>query len=144
MNEVTVGIIGLLALLCLFLTGIELAFAMTVIGFVGFASLNSFGTAVHLLANDYIDSLGSYGLTAIPLFVFMGQIAFNAGIAKRLYDSSNKFVGHIPGGLAVATVVGATVFKSICGSVVATAATFASVAVSEMDRFNYSRNFLRA
>ncbi len=139
MNEVTVGIIGLLALLCLFLTGIELAFAMTVIGFVGFASLNSFGTAVHLLANDYIDSLGSYGLTAIPLFVFMGQIAFNAGIAKRLYDSSNKFVGHIPGGLAVATVVGATVFKSICGSVVATAATFASVAVSEMDRFNYSR-----
>lgn len=99
MNEVTVGIIGLLALLCLFLTGIELAFAMTVIGFVGFASLNSFGTAVHLLANDYIDSLGSYGLTAIPLFVFMGQIAFNAGIAKRLYDSVTNSLATSPGDL---------------------------------------------
>jgi tripartite ATP-independent transporter DctM subunit len=139
MNEVTIGILGLLALLCLFMTGIELAFAMTVIGFVGFGLLNSFDTALGLLANDFLDSLASYGLTAIPLFVFMGQIAFNAGIAKRLYDSTHKFAGHIPGGLAVATVIGATVFKAICGSVVATSATFASVAVPEMDRYNYSR-----
>lgn len=139
MNEVTIGILGLLALLCLFLTGIELAFAMAVIGFAGFALMNGFSPAVSLLANDFVDSLSSYGLTAIPLFVFMGQIAFNAGIAKRLYDSAHKFVGHVPGGLAIGTVVGATVFKAICGSVVATAATFASVAVPEMDRFNYSR-----
>ncbi len=58
----------------------------------------------------------------------MGQIAFNAGIAKRLYDTAYKFIGHIPGGLAMATVGGATAFKAICGSSPATAATFASVA----------------
>jgi tripartite ATP-independent transporter DctM subunit len=69
----------------------------------------------------------------------MGQIAFNAGIAKRLYDAAYKFIGHIPGGLAMATVGGATAFKAICGSSPATAATFASVAVPEMDRYGYSK-----
>jgi tripartite ATP-independent transporter DctM subunit len=70
----------------------------------------------------------------------MGQIAFNAGIAKRLYDAAYKFIGHIPGGLAMATVAGATAFKAICGSSPATAATFASVAVPEMDRYGYSKS----
>ncbi len=92
-----------------------------------------------MLANDFYDSLESYGLTVVPLFVLMGQIAFNAGIAKRLYDSAHKFLGHIPGGLAMATVAGATIFKALCGSIVATSATFASVAVPEMDRYNYSK-----
>jgi C4-dicarboxylate transporter, DctM subunit len=139
MSEVTIGIIGLVLLLCLFLTGMEMAFLMTVVGFIGFGILSGFETAIGLLANDFMDSLGSYGLTAIPLFVLMGQIAFNAGIAGRLYDSAHKFLGHIPGGLAVATVAGATVFKSICGSVAATAATFASVAIPEMDKYGYAK-----
>src|SRR4030042_640081 len=129
MNEMIVGIVGLFVLLCMFLTGIELAFAMVAVGFVGYAVLNNFNTAISLLANDFLDSLASYGLTAVPLFVLMGQIAFNAGIAKDLYNTSNKFLGHVPGGLAVATVMGATVFKAICGSVVATSVTFASVSI---------------
>jgi len=139
MNEASFGLIALLVLLALFLTGIELAFAMGIIGFVGFAILNGFDPALSLLANDFLDTLASYGLTAIPLFVLMGQIAFNAGIAKRLYDTTHKFLGHVPGGLAVATVAGATVFKAICGSVVATSATFASVAIPEMERYGYSK-----
>jgi tripartite ATP-independent transporter DctM subunit len=71
----------------------------------------------------------------------MGQLAFHAGIAKRLYDTANKFVGHISGGLAIATVAGCTVFGAICGSATATAATFAAVSIPEMDRFGYSRKF---
>ncbi len=94
---------------------------------------------MNLLAKDIFDVFASYGFTVIPLFVLMGQVAYNAGIAKRLYDSSYKFIGHIPGGLALATVAGATVFKAICGSSPATAATFASVAVPEMDRYGYDR-----
>ena len=139
MNETMIGLIALVVLLGLFLTGIELAFAMAAIGFIGFTILNDFNTAVSLMANDLLDALANYGLTAIPLFVLMGQIAFNAGIAKRLYDTTHKFLGHIPGGLAVATVAGATVFKAICGSVAATSATFASVAIPEMDRYGYSK-----
>ena len=139
MNEIAIGILDLAVLLILFLTGIELGFAMAIMGFIGFAFLVSLPAAFNLLAKDIFDTFSSYGFTVIPLFIFMGQIAFNAGIAKQLFDSSHKFMGHIPGGLAIATVAGATVFKAICGSSPATAATFASVAVPEMDRFGYSR-----
>lgn len=139
MSEVTIGIIGLASVLILFLTGIELAFAMALVGFIGFSCLVSFNAAVNLLAKDFFDAFANYGFTVIPLFVLMGQIAFNAGIAKRLYDAAYKFIGHIPGGLAMATVAGATVFKAICGSSPATAATFASVAVPEMDKYDYDK-----
>lgn len=139
MSDVTIGLIGLASVLILFLTGIELAFVMALVGFVGFSLVRSWSAGFNLLAKDFFDVFASYGFTVIPLFVLMGQISFNAGIAKRLYDASYKFIGHIPGGLAMATVVGATAFKAICGSSSATAATFAVVAVPEMDRYNYSR-----
>jgi tripartite ATP-independent transporter DctM subunit len=140
MNEVMVGIVGMVVLLLLFLTGIELGFAMAIVGFIGFAYLKGLSPAFSVASSDFFDVFSSYSLTVIPLFVFMGQIAFNAGIAKKLYDAAHKFVGHIPGGLGIATIIGATLFKAICGSSGATSATFASVAVPEMDRYNYSKS----
>lgn len=139
MNEVMIGITGLAVVLLMFLTGIELGFAMAIVGFLGFSIIVSTKAALNLLAKDVFDVFASYGFTVIPLFVLMGQVAFNAGIAKRLYNASYKFIGHIPGGLAMATVAGATAFKAICGSSPATAATFASVAVPEMDRYGYAK-----
>ncbi|OGQ09674.1 MAG: C4-dicarboxylate ABC transporter permease [Deltaproteobacteria bacterium RBG_19FT_COMBO_46_12] len=139
MNEVAIGILGLAVVLLLFLTGIELGFAMALIGFIGFSYIVSFKAGLNLLAKDIFDVFASYGFTVIPLFILMGQIAFNAGIAKRLYNTAYRFIGHVPGGMAMATVAGATAFKAICGSSPATAATFASVAVPEMDRYNYDK-----
>jgi C4-dicarboxylate transporter DctM subunit len=139
MNEAVAGFIGLFLVLALFFTGIELGFAMALVGFLGFGYVVSVHAALNLVAKDLFDVFSSYGFTVIPLFIFMGQIAFNAGIAKRLYDTAYKFFGHVPGGLAMATVGGATAFKAICGSSPATAATFASVAVPEMDRYGYSK-----
>jgi tripartite ATP-independent transporter DctM subunit len=139
MSEITVGIFGIIVLLFLFLTGIEMAFAMAFVGFSGYVILGSLKGATTMIAKDFFDTFASYGFTVIPLFVLMGQISFNSGIAKRLYNSANSFMGHIPGGLALATVAGVTIFKTICGSAAATNATFASVAVPEMDRFEYSK-----
>ena len=139
MNETALGIIGLILLLGFFLTGIEMAFAMAIIGIVGYGIVMPPQAAMSMAANDFYDSLESYTMTAIPLFMLMGQVVFNSGVARRIYDSTHKFVGHVPGGLAVATVVGATLFKAMCGSMVATVATFASVAVPEMDRYHYSK-----
>ncbi|MBN2241774.1 MAG: TRAP transporter large permease [Acidobacteria bacterium] len=139
MSEVLIGCIGLCLLLVLFLTGIELAFAMTCIGFIGFAILRSWPAAVDLVAKDFFDAFASYAFVVIPLFVLMGQIAYNSGIAEKMYGTSRKFVGHVPGGLALATVVGATIFKAISGSSLATAATFSSIAVPEMDKCGYDR-----
>jgi C4-dicarboxylate transporter DctM subunit len=139
MNEIIVGVVGIFVLLLLFSTGIELGFAMGLVGFVGFAYLNGLNPALNLLARDFYDVITNYGYTVFPLFVLMGQIGFNAGIAVRLYDAANKFIGHVPGGLAMATVVGATGFKTICGSSAATAATFASVAIPQMERYGYDK-----
>jgi C4-dicarboxylate transporter DctM subunit len=139
MSEVLIGCVGLCLLLALFLTGIELAYAMAFVGFIGFAILRSLPAAVDLLAKDFFDTFASYTFVVIPLFVLMGQIAFNSGIAERMYGTSRKFVGHVPGGLALATVFGATIFKAISGSSLATAATFSSVAVPEMDKCGYDR-----
>ena len=135
----TIGLIGLGIVLVMFLTGIELGFAMAVVGFLGFCITVSTKAALSLVAKDFVDVFASYDFTVIPLFILMGQIAFNAGIAKRLYNTAYRFLGHIPGGMAIATVAGATAFKAICGSSPATAATFASVAVPEMDRYGYDR-----
>lgn len=139
MSETMIGILGLAAVLALFLTGIELGFAMALVGFVGFSYIVSVKAALNVLAKDVFDVFASYSFTVIPLFVLMGQIAFNAGIAKRLYDTGYKFMGHIPGGLAMATVGGAAAFGTVTGSAIATAATFGSVAYPEMDRYHYSK-----
>jgi tripartite ATP-independent transporter DctM subunit len=139
MSEIAIGIVGLMVLLLLFATGIELGFAMALVGFVGFAYLNGFHAAINLLSRDVFEVITNYGYTVFPIFILMGQIGFNAGIAVRLYDSAHKFIGHIPGGLAMATVVGATAFKAICGSSAATSATFASVAIPEMERYGYDK-----
>jgi tripartite ATP-independent transporter DctM subunit len=139
MNETTICILALVFLLALFTTGIELGFAMALVGFAGFAYLHGFTAAINLLSGDVFEAFTNYGYTVFPLFMLMGQIGLNSGIAERLYGSANKFIGHIPGGLAMATVVGAAAFKAICGSSTATAATFASVAIPEMNRYNYDK-----
>jgi C4-dicarboxylate transporter, DctM subunit len=119
--------------------GLEIGFAMGLAGFIGFAAIVSVDSAMILVAKDIASVISSYGFTVVPMFVLMGQLGASGGVARGLYDSAYKFVGHVPGGLAIGTVVAATAFKAICGSTPATAATFATVAVPEMDRYGYDR-----
>jgi tripartite ATP-independent transporter DctM subunit len=139
MDEITAGIVGICVLMLMFLTGIELGYGMTVIGFIGLGYLGTWSAASNQVVKDFFDTFTSYGFTVIPLFVLMGQVASNSDIAKKLYNSAEKFVGHIPGGLAMTTVVGATLFKAMCGSTLATCATFAGIAIPEMTRLGYSK-----
>ncbi|MBF0530704.1 MAG: TRAP transporter large permease subunit, partial [Deltaproteobacteria bacterium] len=135
-------IIGLLIIALLFLffaIGMEIGFAMALAGFIGFAIIVNLNAALNLVAKDIFSVFTSYGFTVIPLFVLMGQVGSYGGVARDLYKSAYKFTGHISGGLAFATVAAATAFKAICGSSPATAATFAAVAVPEMDRYGYDR-----
>jgi C4-dicarboxylate transporter, DctM subunit len=139
MNEYVLGISALIFLVLFFITGIEIAFGIAIVGVVGFMLLSGFSATMYLTVQDLFDCFSSYSLTVIPLFMLMGQIAFHAGIAQRLYDATYKLVGRIPGGLAMATVAAATMFKAMCGSTLATAATFSSVAVPQMTRYKYSK-----
>ena len=139
MSPETIGFLIIVLLFALFLLGLEIGFAMGLAGFIGFAAIVSVDSAMILVAKDIASVISSYGFTVVPMFVLMGQLGASGGVARGLYDSAYKFVGHVPGGLAIGTVVAATAFKAICGSTPATAATFASVAVPEMDRYGYDR-----
>ena len=138
MSPCTIGLIGIAALILLLFARIPVGFAMAIVGFTGFVKLVNLDAALSLLARDVFSTFSSYGLTVIPLFIFMGQVSFHAGISRRLYDTAYAFIGHRPGGLAMATVGACTAFGAICGSSPATAATMGTVALPEMKRYNYS------
>ena len=141
MSELQTGLVGIALLFVLLASSMPVAFAMTLVGVVGFAVAVSAPAALHVLATDYYDTFSSYGLTVIPLFVFMGQVAFHAGISKKLFDAAQSWCGWLRGGLAMATVGACTAFGAICGSGPATAATMAAVALPEMKRYKYHPGF---
>jgi len=137
MTATMVGILGFFALIILIFMKIPVGFVMILVGFVGFGYLVSWPAAMGQIAHDFFSVFNSYNLTVIPLFVFMGQCAFHSGISTRLFDAAQRFIGHLPGGLAVATVGACAAFSAICGSTSATAATMASVTLPEMKKHNY-------
>ena len=137
MSPTAIGIIGIIALFVLIFSRMPVGFLMAIIGFLGFAAIVSVDASLNLLAKDMFSVFGSYNLTVIPLFVLMGQIAFHSGISKRLFDTAYKFIGHLPGGLAIATVGACAAFSAVCGSTNATAATMAAATLPEMKRYNY-------
>ncbi len=139
MSPAEVGGLVILLLFVLFGLGVEVGFAMAIAGGTGFAMMVNADAALNMMAKDIFSVFSSYGFTVIPLFVLMGQIGAVGGRAPRRYESAYRFLGHVPGGLAMGTVAAATAFKAICGSSPATAATFATVAVPEMERYGYDR-----
>jgi len=137
MTPTTIGIIGIIALFVLIFSRMPVGFLMALIGFAGFGYIVSFDASLSLLARDFFSVFNSYNLTVIPLFVLMGQLAFHSGISSRLFDTAYKFIGHLPGGLAIATIGACAAFAAICGSTNATAATMAAATLPEMKRYNY-------
>jgi len=138
-----IGIIGIVALLAvLFVLGMPVGFAMAVVGFCGFWYSVSFKAAIAMVGGDIWSTFSSYGLTVVPLYIFMGYLAFNSGMAERLYHAAYKWVGHWPGGLAIATIGADEMFAAICGSNTATAATMGAVALPQMTKYKYDARLI--
>jgi len=137
MNPVSTGIVGIGLLVFLFLLRMPVAFAMALVGFVGFAYLTTPVAALGLLGRDIFEEFSSYPLSVIPMFILMGTFAFASGISRRLYKTAYAWVGEFRGGLTIATVFACAGFGAICGSSTATAATMGQIALPEMKRYNY-------
>jgi len=135
--SLTVGLIGIMVLLFLLFLRMPIGFAMALAGFAGFSNIVSVNAALNLLAKDIFATFSSYSLTVVPLFVFMGYIAFQSGMGQRLYYATYRALGHYRGGLTMATIAGCAGFAAICGSTNATAATMGTVTIPEMRRYNY-------
>jgi C4-dicarboxylate transporter DctM subunit len=139
MSLTLVGIAGVAALmLFLFVFGMPVSFAMALVGFCGFSYITNVTAGVNMVSSEIWSVFSTYGLTVIPLFVFMGQIAFYSGVNEKLYQAAYKWVGHIRGGIAMATIMACAAFSAICGSNTATAATMTTVAFPQMSRFKYT------
>jgi tripartite ATP-independent transporter DctM subunit len=137
MSPATIGLIGIVLMVVLFLLKMPVAFAMVLVGFLGFAYLTTPEAALSLLARDIWDQFSSYPITVIPMFILMGEFAFATGISQRLFRTTNTWVGHFRGGLTIGTVFASAGFGAICGSSTATAATMGKISLPEMKKYNY-------
>lgn len=137
MSPVTVGIIGIFFLFLLLALRMQIGFSMAVVGFLGYALLGSLKPSFTVLGFEPFKIGVQYSLTVIPLFILMGQFANYSKMGSEIYQTVYRWVGFLPGGLSMATVVACGGFAAISGSSLAAAATMGMVALPEMKRFKY-------
>lgn len=133
-----IGVAGVVALLVLLALGAPIAVSLGIVGMAGLAVLISPEAALIKAGVVAFDMVSKYELGVLPLFLLMAHLCFAAGASQNFYDSAAKFIGHKPGGLALASIVGCAGFGAISGSSLATVATMGLVALPEMRKRNYS------
>jgi tripartite ATP-independent transporter DctM subunit len=136
-NPVTSAFAGVGILVLFLFLRMPVGFAMLLSGFVGFLFLVPPEAAFNVLSGDIWEQFSSYGLSVVPLFVFMGSIAFHSGVTENLYRAAHRWTGHLRGGLAATTVLASMGFAAICGSNAATAATMGTIALPQMQKYRY-------
>ncbi|MBF7084233.1 TRAP transporter large permease [Desulfallas sp. Bu1-1] len=144
MSPLVIGLIGILAFFVLLILRMPIAYAMALVGFLGFSWLVSPAASFDMVAKEIYSTFSSYSLGVIAMFVWMGFLAFYSGIGSRLYVFAYKLIGHYPGGLAIATQAACAVFGAICGSNTATAATMGAIALPEMKKYKYDTSLATA
>ncbi len=134
------GIVGLTLMMVLCCLRIPISFAMAIVGIVGYAYMRDWNwTVAFAMTQTKLYETGrNYTLSVVPLFILMGNFVTRAGMSQELFRAAYAFIGHLRGGLAMATIWASAGFGGICGSSIATAATFAKVAYPSMKRFGYS------
>ena len=144
MSVFLVGLIGIAFFFGLVMLRMPISYSMALVGFAGFSYLTSVPASLDMVAKELYNTFTSYSLSVIAMFVWMGFLAYYSGIGTSLYVFAYKMVGHLPGGLAMATQVACAVFGAICGSNTATAATMAAIALPEMDKYKYDKSLSTA
>lgn len=144
MTSLTVGLIGILFFLGLVALRMPISIAMALAGFAGFSFMVSPEASFNMVAKELYANFSSYSLSVIPMFVWMGFLAYYSGIGTSLYVFAYKMIGHYPGGLAIATQLACAVFGAICGSNTATAATMGAITLPEMRKYQYDTSMSTA
>jgi tripartite ATP-independent transporter DctM subunit len=144
MSELTIGFLGVLLLLTSILFGAPIMVALTGVGFVGLILLSNFTAAISILGTLYYSIVSGFHFSVIPMFLLMGFFAMRAGIGADLFDACTKWLGRMPGGLALASTGAAAAFGAASGSSVGTATLFTKLALPEMINRGYNRGFAAA
>lgn len=138
-----IGVAGLGFAVMLLLIGLRMhvGLAMLLTGAAGYVYLSSWPAFLAFMKTNPYYQFSNYTLSVIPLFVLMGALAERSGLSTALFRAASGFIGHWRGGLAMAVIGACTVFGAICGSSVATTATFGRAALPELLRYRYNPGF---
>lgn len=139
MSPLVISLIAIVAFLIIIFHSLPIAFSFALVGFIGLIFVRDLNTALFSIGNTPLTWASAESLLPFPLFILMGFFAYNSGISSELYDTARKWIGRLPGGLAMATTVACTGFAACSGSSVAAAATMGTVAFPEMEQYNYDR-----
>ena len=132
------SVLGFVALFALVLARVPIAFAMIIVGTAGFASLRNWSASLTLLGNASFDTVLSFTLSVIPLFILMGALLTVSGVSNALFTTAHRVLYRLRGGLAMSTIVACTGFSAVCGSSLATAATMSKVSMPSMREVGYA------
>ena len=137
-----IGLLAVVGLLVLMFLRVPIAVALLISGTLGYAASQGWGVALRTLASVPYELTGAnpgvaYSFTVVPLFIFMGAVASRANMSSELFDAANAIFSGVRGALAAATIGSCAAFAAICGSSIATAATFSKVAIPQMRRYGY-------
>lgn len=138
-DPITIGILGMIALIVLILLGVHIAFAMFSISFLGIFLVSGLKAALGTFAWAPYSIVSSWTLAAIPLFIIMGELAAGAGFTKDVFRTAKNWLGSFPGGLAMASTLGCAIFSAASGSALACASVMGRVIVPELIECNYDR-----
>jgi tripartite ATP-independent transporter DctM subunit len=136
-----IAVAGFVILFVLMLLRVPVGMAMGLVGVVGYSMIAGTGPALKLIGQTSMRTVTDYTFGVIPMFMLMGAFVSVSGVSKELFRAANATIGHLRGGLGMATVLACGGFAAICGSSVATAATFSTVAYPEMRRYGYPQSF---
>ncbi len=136
-----IAVAGFVMLFILMLLRVPVGMAMGLVGVVGYSMIAGVGPALKLVGQTSMRTVTDYTFGVIPMFMLMGAFVSVSGVSRELFRAANAFLGHLRGGLGMATVLACGGFAAICGSSVATAATFSTVAYPEMRRYGYPQSF---
>jgi tripartite ATP-independent transporter DctM subunit len=139
MSPIEIGYLMVAAVVILLATGVPVALTLLAVGAGGLFAIRGIRGTAFLLESLPYGSVANIALIVIPLFILMGHFAFSAGLSEKAYKAAKSWVGHISGGLPIATVFACAGFATVCGSSVATAATISKVTVPEMLRAGYNQ-----
>jgi tripartite ATP-independent transporter DctM subunit len=136
-----IGVIGVVALLLALAARVPIALALAGVGFLGYASADGWTKALKMLGSVPFNLSTAYSLSVIPLFILMGAVASRAAMSRDLFDAANALFAGFRGALTHASIGACAAFGAICGSSIATAATFSKVSIPEMRRHGYDPGF---
>ena len=144
MNPIYIGLLSIVFVFLFLFLRMPVAYVMLVVGMTGYAYMTSTTSMLSISSQTLYNQFASYSLIVVPLFVWMGYIAYYSGLSSRIYDATYKVLGGMRAGLALATIGACTAFGAICGSTTATAATMSAVALPEFKKYNYDRSLSTA